>query len=102
MRDAEELPVILSELEGAWKLMEQSLYVIAYLPTTLDDLTWSEVKSSCRPSKHLCNICENIEALSKTSRNWVISWMICYVGKMRSRFVAMAHLSVVALIRVHP
>jgi len=28
MRDAEELPVILGELEDAWKVVERSLYVI--------------------------------------------------------------------------
>jgi hypothetical protein len=28
MRDAEELPVILGELEEAWRVVERSLYVI--------------------------------------------------------------------------
>lgn len=28
MRDAEELPVILGELEDAWRVVERSLYVI--------------------------------------------------------------------------
>jgi len=32
MRDAEELPAILSELEDAWSVVERSLYVFAYLP----------------------------------------------------------------------
>ena len=70
MRDAEELPVILSELEDAWRVMERSLYVIAYLPMSLDDPDlWSKVKNSYRPSKHRSNISKNIEALSKTSKN---------------------------------
>jgi hypothetical protein len=30
MRDAEELPVILGELEDAWKIVERSLYVIVW------------------------------------------------------------------------
>ena len=29
MRDAEELPVILTELDDAWRVVERSLYVIA-------------------------------------------------------------------------
>ena len=37
MRDAEELPVILSELEDAWKVVERSLYVIIYLSIALND-----------------------------------------------------------------
>ena len=38
MRDAEELPVILSELEDAGRAMERSLYVIAYSPMALNEL----------------------------------------------------------------
>jgi hypothetical protein len=38
MRDAEELPVILSELEDAWRVVERSLYVIAYSPMTPNEL----------------------------------------------------------------
>jgi hypothetical protein len=30
MRDAEELPVILGELEDAWRVVERSLYVIVW------------------------------------------------------------------------
>lgn len=37
MRDAEELPVILSELEDAWKVVERSLYVIVHLSIALND-----------------------------------------------------------------
>lgn len=37
MRDAEELPVILSELEDAWRVVERSLYVIVYLSIALND-----------------------------------------------------------------
>ena len=33
MRDAGELPVILSELEDAWRVVERSLYVIYWLLT---------------------------------------------------------------------
>jgi autophagy-related protein 17 len=32
MRDAEELPVILAELEDAWTIVERGLYVIVSLP----------------------------------------------------------------------
>ena len=35
MRDAEELPVILGELEDAWKVVERSLYVIVWFTTIL-------------------------------------------------------------------
>ncbi len=35
MRDAEELPVILAELEHAWKAVERCLYVIACSPMVL-------------------------------------------------------------------
>jgi autophagy-related protein 17 len=38
MRDAEELPVILCEVEDAGKAMERSLYVIAYSPMALNEL----------------------------------------------------------------
>jgi hypothetical protein len=31
MRDAEELPVILGELEDAWRVVERSLYAIVWL-----------------------------------------------------------------------
>lgn len=31
MRDAEELPVILGELEDSWRVVERSLYVIVWL-----------------------------------------------------------------------
>jgi hypothetical protein len=35
MRDAEELPVILAELEDAWGVVERSLYVIVCSTTIL-------------------------------------------------------------------
>jgi len=35
MRDAEELPVILGELEDAWRVVERSLYVIVWSTTIL-------------------------------------------------------------------
>ena len=35
MRDAEELPVILGELEDAWGVVELSLYVIVWLTIIL-------------------------------------------------------------------
>ena len=35
MRDAEELPVILGELEDAWRVVERSMYVIVWLTTVL-------------------------------------------------------------------
>jgi len=35
MRDAGELPVILGELEDAWRVVERSLYVIVCLTITL-------------------------------------------------------------------
>ena len=57
----------------SWKMLgaswnEACMFLLTYLwpPITL---IWSEVKSSYRPSKHLGNICKNIEGLSKTSRN---------------------------------
>jgi hypothetical protein len=35
MRDAEELPVILGELEDAWRVVERSLYVIVWFTIIL-------------------------------------------------------------------
>ena len=35
MRDAEELPVILGELEDAWRVVERSLCVIVWLAIIL-------------------------------------------------------------------
>ena len=35
MRDAEELPIILAELEDAWKVVERSLYVLVCSNTSL-------------------------------------------------------------------
>jgi hypothetical protein len=35
MRDAEELPVILGELEDAWRVVERSLYVFVWLTIIL-------------------------------------------------------------------
>jgi hypothetical protein len=35
MRDAEELPIILAELEDAWKVVERSLYVLVCSNATL-------------------------------------------------------------------
>ena len=35
MRDAEELPVILGELEDAWRVVERSLYVTIWLTIIL-------------------------------------------------------------------
>lgn len=44
MRDAEELPVILGELEDSWRVVERSLYVIVWLTVILfgPDLILSE------------------------------------------------------------
>lgn len=70
MRDAEELPAILAELEDAWRIVERSLYVFVRL--IMDpclDLTSFEAKSSHQPSKHLSNICRIIVPPSKTLRN---------------------------------
>ncbi len=69
MRDAEELPIILAELEDAWRVVERSLCVIVCSTIILLDLTGFEAKSSYRLSEHLSNICRDFVLLSKISKN---------------------------------
>jgi hypothetical protein len=69
MRDAEELPVILAELEDAWTIVEQGLYAMIFSLLANLALTWFEGKSSCQRSEYLSNICKSSVVPLKTLRN---------------------------------